>query len=539
MMFRNVRIGVKLGLGFGFSMIVIALLMAIPSVQFTRLHGTSQQIQETSFPFAILAQEMVYEVVQVQQFLTDVSATHEPDGYRDAEEAARRFMAGADKFEALYRSRNDVASLRFMEGLKGDFTAYYELGKRMANAYVTGGVESGNAIMKDFDKASESLAGKALKFKEAQIAEADVLARRMAASMATARLILLVIGGGALLVTLVMSVVVTRSITNPLAEAVAIAGTIARGDLTVTVVPNSNDEPGRLLEAMRDMVTTLKEMVAETAHVSAAITAAAEELTATSNGIASGAEAVASQAGTVATASEEMSCTSADIARNCTMAADASRQTSDSAATGAGVVNESIAGMDLIAERVRTTARTVEALGVRSQQIGDIVGTIEDIADQTNLLALNAAIEAARAGEQGRGFAVVADEVRALAERTTKATGEIGEMIKAIQQETRHAVTAMEDGVREVERGAESSQKSGRALGEILDRINEVSLQISQIAAAAEEQTATTNEVTRSVLEITNVVQHSARGAEKTAGAASLLAKDARQLQSLVGRFRL
>ncbi len=539
MMFRTLRIGTKLGLGFGFSMIVIALLMTIPSVQFTRMHGTSQQIQETSFPFAILAQDMVYDVVQVQQFLTDVSATHEPDGYKDAEEAAKRFMAGADKFEALYRSRNDAASLKFMEGLKGDFNAYYDLGKKMANAYVTEGVESGNVIMKDFDTASESLAGKALKFKEAQIAEANVLARQMVASMESSRLVLLAIGCGALLVTMLMSLVVTRSITNPITEAVAIAGTIARGDLTVAIVPNSKDEPGRLLEAMRDMVKTLKEMVSETAHVSAAITSSAEQLTATSSGIASGAEEVASQAGTVATASEEMSYTSADIARNCTMAADASRQTSESATAGAKVVNESIAGMDLVAERVRQTAKTVEALGTRSQQIGNIVGTIEDIADQTNLLALNAAIEAARAGEQGRGFAVVADEVRALAERTTKATREIGEMIKAIQQETKNAVTAMEEGVREVERGAESSQRSGRALGDILDRINEVSMQINQIATAAEEQTATTNEVTKSVLEITNVVQQSARGAEETAGAASYLAKDARQLQNLVGRFRL
>ena len=539
MMFRNLRIGTKLGLGFGFSMIVIALLMTIPSVQFTRMHGTSQQIQETSFPFAILAQDMVYDVVQVQQFLTDVSATHEPDGYKDAEEVAKRFMAGADKFEALYRSRNDAASLKFMEGLKGDFNAYHDLGKKMANAYVTEGVESGNVIMKDFDTASESLAGKALKFKEAQIAEANVLARQMVASMESSRLVLLAIGCGALLVTMLMSLVVTRSITNPITEAVAIAGTIARGDLTVAIVPNSKDEPGRLLEAMRDMVKTLKEMVSETAHVSAAITSSAEQLTATSSGIASGAEEVASQAGTVATASEEMSYTSADIARNCTMAADASRQTSESATAGAEIVNESIAGMDLVAERVRQTAKTVEALGTRSQQIGNIVGTIEDIADQTNLLALNAAIEAARAGEQGRGFAVVADEVRALAERTTKATREIGEMIKAIQQETKNAVTAMEEGVREVERGAESSQRSGRALGDILDRINEVSMQINQIATAAEEQTATTNEVTKSVLEITNVVQQSARGAEETAGAASYLAKDARQLQNLVGRFRL
>jgi methyl-accepting chemotaxis protein len=393
--------------------------------------------------------------------------------------------------------------------------------------------------MKDFDKVSDTLTAKIRKFKETQIAEANGLARQMAESMGTVRMVLLVIGCVALLVTLLMSLIVTRSITGPLKEAVAIAGTIARGDLTVSIVPNSKDEPGRLLEAMSGMVKNLKEMISETVHVSSEIATAAEELTTTSNEIATGAEEVASQAGTVATASEEMSHTSADIARNCSMAADASRQTTDSAMAGAKIVNESITGMNLIADRVRQTAETVEALGTRSEQIGNIVGTIEDIADQTNLLALNAAIEAARAGEQGRGFAVVADEVRALAERTTRATREIGEMIKAIQKETATAVSAMEEGVREVERGAESSQKSGRALEEILERINEVSQQINQIATAAEQQTATTTEVSKNVLEITNVVQQSARGAEETAGAAGFLAKDARQLQGLVGRFRL
>ena len=195
--------------------------------------------------------------------------------------------------------------------------------------------------------------------------------------------------------------------------------------------------------------------------------------------------------------------------------------------------------MSHIADKVKESAKTVESLGSRSDQIGAIIGTIEDIADQTNLLALNAAIEAARAGEQGRGFAVVADEVRALAERTTRATKEIGEMIKAIQRETKGAVTAMEQGVLQVQEGTSEAGKSGSALQDILQQINDVAMQVNQIATAAEEQTATTNEISNNMHQITDVVQQTTQGAQQSATAAAQLNKNAEELQRLVRQFRL
>ena len=317
-----------------------------------------------------------------------------------------------------------------------------------------------------------------------------------------------------------------------------IARTVANGDLSVSVTVDPRDT-GSILWAMRTMVESLRNLVNETVTISTGIASASAQLQATSEQIATGAEEVASQTSTVATASEEMASTSSEIAANCTNAAESSRRTSESANTGVTVVQDTIVGMGKIAERVKQTAATIDALGTRSEQIGEIIGTIEDIADQTNLLALNAAIEAARAGEQGRGFAVVADEVRALAERTTKATKEIGGMIKAIQSETREAVRSMEEGVREVEKGAISSEKSGESLQEILDQINEVTMQINQIATAAEQQTATTSEITTNIHQVTEVVQQSARGAEETSLAAAQLAEQSHQLQDLVGRFRV
>lgn len=167
------------------------------------------------------------------------------------------------------------------------------------------------------------------------------------------------------------------------------------------------------------------------------------------------------------TAGEEMSATSADISANCQQAATDACGASERANKGADVVGQSIAAMNALAESVQDAATTVEALGARSEQIGAIIGTIEDIADQANLLALNAAIEAARAGEQGRGFAVVADEVRALAERTTRATKEIGTMIKAIQNENKQAIDSMHQSVSQVTQGSLNAEESGRSLQEM------------------------------------------------------------------------
>jgi methyl-accepting chemotaxis protein len=208
----------------------------------------------------------------------------------------------------------------------------------------------------------------------------------------------------------------------------------------------SADEVVQLSQGIQRMASSLKAILVKIGSSSNEVSASAVRVSSIAEQIATGSEEVAAQAATVATAGEEMSATSGDIAQNCQFAAEGAQRATHTAQNGAGVVEKTVNVMSQIAEKVQESARTVESLGARSDQIGAIIGTIEDIADQTNLLALNAAIEAARAGEQGRGFAVVADEVRALAERTTLATREIGDMIKAIQSETRGAVAAMEQG---------------------------------------------------------------------------------------------
>jgi len=347
------------------------------------------------------------------------------------------------------------------------------------------------------------------------------------------------------LIVLAMAVTVSffiaAGITRPINAMKLMLQDIAQGegDLTKRLTIQSNDELGETSRSFNTFVEKIHSIISQVALTTTRVATAATQVYTSSEQMATGAEQVASQAGTVATAGEEMSATSGDISRNCGMAADASREASRKAIDGVAVVERTVGIMNQIADRVKETSRTIESLGVRSDQIGEIVGTIEDIADQTNLLALNAAIEAARAGEQGRGFAVVADEVRALAERTTRATHEISEMIKSIQSETRTAVEAMEEGVNKVDEGRDESARSGEAIQDILRQINEVDMQVNQIATAAEEQTATTGEISSNMIQITQVVQQTAQGAHESATAASQLHRVAEELQSLVGQFRL
>ena len=349
-------------------------------------------------------------------------------------------------------------------------------------------------------------------------------------------------GAVALIASILCLMVVLRAaVTRRLNDFVAKVTDLTRGegDLTRQITIDSSDEFGTLADEINSLISKIRTIIIQIAETSEQVASSALQLQSNAEQMATGAEEVSAQSQTVATASEEMSATSNDIANNCQLASEGSQQASAAAVSGARVVDETIRVMNSISERVTSSARSVESLGSRSDQIGEIVGTIEDIADQTNLLALNAAIEAARAGEQGRGFAVVADEVRALAERTTRATREIGEMIKAIQQETHGAVVAMDEGVSEVARGSEKAADSGKALEAILQQITDVTTQIHQVATAAEEQTATTSEISSNMHQITDVVAQTSRGAQESAAAASRLSSLADDLRRIVSQFKV
>ncbi len=329
------------------------------------------------------------------------------------------------------------------------------------------------------------------------------------------------------------------AIVNPLQESSDVLSAMATGDLSVRMKGNYKGDHqliennvNSLAESLCAALRDVSEVVAATASSSAEISSSTEEM-------AAGAQEQNSQTAEVAGAIEEMTATILENAKSAKQALETAKKARQVAEEGGNVVSETVHGMNRIADVVKKSAATVQALGKSSTQIGEIVQVIDDIADQTNLLALNAAIEAARAGEQGRGFAVVADEVRKLAERTTKATKEIALMIKKIQVDTSGAVRSMEEGTHEVDKGITLAQRAGSALHEIVSVVSQLTDMATQIASGSEQQTGAAGQISKNIEGISSVTHESAAGTQEIARAAEDLSQLTNQLQRLVAQFKI
>lgn len=455
---------------------------------------------------------------------------------RDRQYLDKALAATADLKQQARASRDSFAKesdRKLMDKVIQGAAEYEDALKRYTQIYL--GPNANPAQLQELDRIMVMAARQAQESSETAL---KVQRQQMLADTASARRSLLLFTVSALILGGVLSVILTIRITRPVHTLVTAAQAIAGGDLTVKPVVQSKDEIGVLAEVINRMSAQLNHMVQEITNTADNVSSAASQLLSTAKQIADGSEELASQSATIATATEEMSATSGQIAENCQAAAQNAHTASSSAETGTTTIRTALSGMASIADKVKSIAESIEGLGARSDEIGQIIGTIEDIADQTNLLALNAAIEAARAGEQGRGFAVVADEVRALAERTTKATHEIGTMIKTIQKETVQAVNDINEGVRDVENGIGATTASSSTLQEIIERAARVNSQICQIATAVEEQAATTHDISSNLHQMSDVVRDSSRHAEETAASATQLSSKAVILQDLLRRFK-
>lgn len=311
------------------------------------------------------------------------------------------------------------------------------------------------------------------------------------------------------------------------------------GDLTRRLEVKSKDETGELCRHFNTFVDRIHQIIVQISQSSRDVASSAAEVSASSEEMTVGLSQQLEQTQNVAASLDEMTTSISDVAQRSERASDHSQQAGEAARHGGEIVSQTIDGINGVDRVVRDSSSAIEQLGRRSEEIGQIIGVINDIADQTNLLALNAAIEAARAGEHGRGFAVVADEVRKLADRTTKATEEIARSIETIQTETATAVQQMQLGTEHVAEGTELARQAGEALKGIVSGADEVAAMIQAIAAAAEQQSVTSREITAAIESISAVSHQSREGSQQAATAAADLSHKSEQLQGIVNQFKI
>jgi len=313
----------------------------------------------------------------------------------------------------------------------------------------------------------------------------------------------------------------------------------AEGDLRVHLDASGEDAIARLYEGFNRAVEKMRGLIEAIVDTTGSVASASAQISSSTEELAAGAEEQSAQADEVAAAVEQLAATILDNSENATHTARAARASGDTAEDGQAIVQQTVDKMAEIADVVANTAMTIERLNQSSKEIGEIIAVIDEIADQTNLLALNAAVEAARAGEHGRGFAVVADEVRKLAERTSSATGEITGMIEGIQSETNEAVASMQKGTETVAEGREMAHQAGEALQGIVREVEQVEDRVSQIAAANEEQSTTSEQISRNVAQISEVTTDSAQGLNQISEALDELNRLSERLNQLTDEFEV
>ncbi|MFZ3285121.1 MAG: methyl-accepting chemotaxis protein [Pseudomonas sp.] len=343
----------------------------------------------------------------------------------------------------------------------------------------------------------------------------------------------------ALLVGVIAAVIITRQITRPLQETLAVVERIASGDLTQNVTVTRRDELGVLQQGIARMGVTLRDLISGIRDGVTQIASAAEELSAVTEQTSAGVNSQKVETDQVATAMHEMTATVQEVARNAEEASQAAAAADGEAREGDKVVNEAIAQIERLASEVVRSTEAMSVLQQESDKIGSVMDVIKAVAEQTNLLALNAAIEAARAGEAGRGFAVVADEVRGLAQRTQKSTEEIEGLVAGLQNGTQQVSAVMSNSRALTDSSVALTRKAGASLENITRTVSNIQSMNQQIAAAAEQQSAVAEEISRSIINVRDVSEQTAAASDETAASSVELARLGGQLQQMVSHFRV
>ena len=539
MSLRNLNIAPRAFLGFAFIALLVIVLGVFAVSRMSIIRQSSVDMGSTQLPSVSYLGNVTENILRMRILSFRILVNREPASLLEAEARIGVLNDKARKAQASYA---ELPAGKDEKALYQTFSTtldnYMQAQREMLDLSRQNKVDEMRVLINTRIKDGTDLMGEQLNklvaFNLEGAKAAGVIAENNYNTAVNGIVIVSVV---AALMTVLLAWLLTRSIVTPLNRAVQAAETIAGGNLTKTIEIDGKDEPARLLGALAAMQANLRKTIEQIAGSATQLGAAAEELSTVTEEASRGLQQQNNEIEQAATAVNEMTAAVEEVARNAVSTSEASSQSTQAAREGRNRVVETVEAIQVMTHDVQNTSVMIEGLATQGRDIGKVLDVIRAIAEQTNLLALNAAIEAARAGEAGRGFAVVADEVRALAHRTAQSTQEIEKMVAGIQNGTGEAVSSMQQSNQRTQSTLEMARAAGVALEQITQSIHLINERNLVIASASEEQAQVSREVDRNLVNIRDLATQSAAGANQTSAATHELSRLAMDLNAMVARF--
>ena len=546
-MFKNMSIGQKLSAGFAILALLVLGLAWFSISQLAKLYDDTETITTNLLPSTRYSSQMHVAILDARRSeLAQVIGGLNKDAQEVSErtltfnKAKQEFETAADKYGALPFTTDEEKQV--YDQLRSAGAKYFSVHEELMSAFAAGDLDKVRSLRKNETRAALEEAGaKSYRLREINNEIAEQMTKGVADLYDSARTMSIVVSLITLGFVVVIAWLLTGQIRNPVMALLEQTRRVSAGDLTsrIDMQQFNNDELGTLAKGFGEMQTNLRTLVSEVSGSVVQLSSAAEEISSVASQSANNMHSQQHELNQLATAMNEMQATVQEVSRNTSDAASAATSASETAELGAKTVNDSIQRIERVASAIESTAVVIRQLGDDSRNIGMVLEVIRGIAEQTNLLALNAAIEAARAGEQGRGFAVVADEVRTLAKRTQDSTSQINNIIAELQQRAEQAGSTMQQSQDLMNTTVATAREAGESISQISGSVSSISHMNIQIATATEEQGAVSEELNRNVVNISHASEEVASGATQMAQACNELNHLATQLQEMVRRFRV